>query len=87
MRFSPLLKGGSVCGSKLRGIDTFLFRHNPVSFGFSKEMGLYLYKNGTVKTVPYSKTGGYYPPPTVKFMDKNRGTSLLSASLPSVFLQ
>ncbi|MBQ4642752.1 MAG: hypothetical protein IJB66_00860, partial [Oscillospiraceae bacterium] len=39
-RFSPL-QGDSVCGSKQQGYKTFLFRHNPVSFGFPKEMGLY----------------------------------------------
>jgi len=38
-RFTPK-KGDSVCGSKQQGYKTFLFRHNPVSFGFPKEMGL-----------------------------------------------
>ncbi|MBQ5327689.1 MAG: hypothetical protein J6J15_00710 [Oscillospiraceae bacterium] len=54
---------------------TFLSGRSPVSFGFPKEMGLYLYKSGTVKSVPYSKNGRIVSAPTflsAAFGVKNR---------------
>jgi len=51
------MKGTAVAGAT-QGLENFSFRHNPVSFGFPKEMGLYLYKNfnGTGFTIPLSSS-------------------------------
>ena len=40
VRFSPLLKGDSVCGSKLQGIEKLFFQAQPGFFWFSKRNGV-----------------------------------------------
>ena len=40
VRFSPLMEGDSVCGSKLQGIEKLFFQIQPHFFWFSKRNGV-----------------------------------------------